>query len=261
MRNLTTEAGAASAREIKMSEGIDDDGTDDEWDEPPTLSLEEAIAWVATRNTALVQLVCATLSDGFDDPDPKRMAAKSGIEMSFAASATEAWEILRSAIASGRVRARGISSEVPADYSPGSASPARGPRVDLPSKIAGDLELVGGYRMSLRPRELKPAPRWWFKVEVDREQIQATFPAQKPSVTDNKNKKGKKGSPLQDFAKKVLQRLFPNGPPPVGMNLKKLTAEVEKTEGPEQRKGFTISAKTVGRAAEEAWPGWQKNRF
>jgi hypothetical protein len=260
MRNLTKKAGALSAREIKMSEGIDDDWTDDEGDEPPTLSLEESVAWVATRNTEFVQLVSATLhSDSFDDPDPDRIAAKSGIEMSFAASATKAWEMLRSAIASGRVRANGISIEVPADHTPGTALPLRGPRVDLPGRIANDLELVGGYRMSLRPRELGPPQKWWFRVEVDLEQIKTTFPTQNSSIRKSKTKKGKKGAPLQDYAEKVLRDLYPDGPPPVGITLSVLTAKVEKTGGPERRKDFHISSKTVGRAAKEIWPGWPDN--
>jgi hypothetical protein len=114
--------------------------------------------------------------------------------------------------------------------------------------------------MSLRPRELGPARRWWFKVEVDFEQIKATFPAEESSIAEKtagrKGRKGKKRSPLEDFAKKVLQEHYPDGPP-LGVTLKALEAVVEKTGGPEQRKDFTISYKTIGRAAEKAWPGFK----
>src|SRR3954454_24991170 len=95
-------------------------------------------------------------SDSLDDANLDRMAIEAGVEMAFAVSATKAWEILRSSIFAGRIRAGGISIEVPADYTPGTALPQRDPRLDLPGSIANDLELVGGYRMTLRPRELGP---------------------------------------------------------------------------------------------------------
>src|SRR4051794_32046880 len=103
-----------------MSEYADDDCADDEKDERATLSLEEALAWVATRNTAFVQLMSAFIhSDSLDDANLDRMAIEAGVEMAFAVSATKAWEILRSSIFAGRIRAGGISIEVPADYTPG----------------------------------------------------------------------------------------------------------------------------------------------
>jgi hypothetical protein len=129
----------------------------------------------------------------------------------------------------------------------------------LPGSIANDLELVGGYRMTLRPRELGPPQKWWFRVEVDLEQIKATFPTQNSSIGKSTTKKGTKGAPLQDYAKKVLRDLYPDGPPPVGMILGMVTAKVETIGGREGRKNFQISAKTVGRAANQIWPGWLNN--
>jgi hypothetical protein len=84
-----------------MSEHVDDDCADDD-EERLTLSLEEALAWVATRNTAFVQLMSASIhSDSFDDANLDRIAMEAGVEMAFAVSATKAWEGLRSSIVAG----------------------------------------------------------------------------------------------------------------------------------------------------------------
>ena len=245
---------------------FEDDDDDEDEEELATLSLEGALAWVATRNTAFVQIVSASRhSDNFGETNLDRLAIKANVEMAFAKSTLGAWGMLRSSIATGQVRASGICIELTPDYEPGTGTPNRAPRLQLTPGIANDLELVESFEISLRPRELGSAPRWWFKVEVNLKQIKTAFPVQTPPVAE-KLEKRKKGSPLQDYAETVLQELYPDGPPPVGISVGTLAARVEAAGGPKGKDNpkavanFTISSKTVGRAAEKLWPGWLNSR-
>jgi hypothetical protein len=70
--------------------------------------LKEALAWVATRNTAFVQIVSRPFSS-----DLESSAKQAGIEMSFAKSSVEPWHLLQSAISSSHVAATAILSELP----------------------------------------------------------------------------------------------------------------------------------------------------
>ena len=87
---------------------------DENWDQPDavdsegeTVSLDEALAWIATRNSRLV----LSLHVGWDR-ELHLIAERKGVAMEFAKTAAEAWHLLRSAICQGAVRASGILGDV-----------------------------------------------------------------------------------------------------------------------------------------------------
>jgi hypothetical protein len=218
---------------------------DDDVIAPAKAKLKEALAWVATRNTAFVQIISLPFSS-----DLESSAKQAGIDMSFAGSAVEAWHLLRSTISSRRVTATGILSELPEDYLPGEPLPIRGQRIDLPADVAGDLDLILGRQMSLRPRKLEPAPKWWFKVEVRLDHLQESFP---PPRVSRPRKKRNKGATQTEYAISFLKELDQQKYP-VGVTLDRLAARISETGGPLKEGKYKISAKTVGRAADIVWP-------
>ena len=215
------------------------------------LKLKTALAWVARRNTAFVQIVSRPFSS-----DLESSAKQAGIEMSFAKSTVEAWHLLQSAISSSHVAATAILSELPEEYSPGEPLPTRGPRIDLPANVAGDLDLVGGSQMSLRPRKLEPVPKWWFKVEVRLDHLHVSFP---PPRVSHPRKKRNKGAPKTEYAISWLKDNCREGYPS-GVTLDELAGRIEKTGGPFKDEKYEIDAKTVGRAVDKLWPGCRSKK-
>ena len=241
----------SNRRSIMTKEDLErcDEADDDDDNIPPArINLNEALAWVATRNTAFVQVV-----SGSAVSDLEILAKRAGIKMTFAGSTVEAWHSLQAAISSGRVAATAVLIELPKNYSPEESLPIRGDRIDLPGDVARDLDLVGSPQFSLRPNMLQPPLKWWFKVRVRMDQLQEAFPF--PPVSRPVKKRNRRATKLE-FAIAFLRGL-PGDHYPEGETLDSLAGDISKTGGPLQKQNYKISAKTVGRAADKVWPGWR----
>jgi hypothetical protein len=236
-----------------MSEEIDDDDDDDEA-EDPTLSLEQALVWAATRNTELTQRVSAALDPGQWEAsaDIGRLALSLGVNLS------AAWTALQRAASVCEVKLMGRPWEIPSDYVPGDHTPRLGQRESISPEEVSGLSLVLGSRLSLRPKQLKVLPQWWFEVVVDLRDLKDTFPHldETKSLNQGEPKQRRKQAPVSEECKAALLELFgPDGPR--NMTWDAITGAVV-THVRKRRNKFEASYKTVQRAAYEIWPNMKK---
>jgi hypothetical protein len=230
-----------------MSEEVEERSEADDDDEAivPEVKLKEALAWIATRNTAFVQIIAQPFSTHLESPANLESAASAtGIDLSFAESTIEAWHLLRSAISAGKISATGILESLPEDYLPGEPLRTRGRRLELLAETARHLDLVVGRKFTLRPRKLEASPKWWFEIQVRLDQLQEYFP-------DNEKKRKRIATKLE-YVVSWLRENFDDYPS--GHGLKDLARMITETGGPLGDPIFSVNEKTVGRALRKIWP-------
>jgi hypothetical protein len=151
--------------------------------------------------------------------------------MAFAKTAAEAWQVLRSAICQGAVRAKGVLGQSDEAW-------FRGTPGDISAVVAKDLELVPDQASVLQSRNLTSSQ--WYRVLVNADQLQNTFPAMLTGgALERTSFRGSKAR----HAAEVFQRLFPAGA--AGKSKKEVVTAIFNFS---EKAGLRVSEKTIGRA-------------
>jgi hypothetical protein len=133
------------------------------------VTLQAAIAWVATRDAAF------TFS--FQDMNLEKMDAlilRAGL--SAVATVQGSWVLVRDAIAAGKMNAWGQKFELPANFELGDVWP-RGPEEPLSGVELTDMNLVDVRGMAVHPNGIPCVGQTWYcRILIQKDHLQSQFP-------------------------------------------------------------------------------------
>jgi hypothetical protein len=226
---------------FKFADDQDESGAADA---PSVVTLQAAIAWIATRD--------AEFTFSFREPrlgNMDHLIAEAGLCADF--SVSDSWTLLRDAVVNGTVHAWGSKFEYPADFDLGEPWP-RAPREKLPSHALAGMSLVDVRGMAVRPEGIISIGQTWYcRILIQRDQLQSAFISRSNSskpITRTKQHR----APVRSFIEQVLRKNWSSSVRPEDVSSKAMYAEVVD-EAKRQNKPEP-PYRSFSRALAKVWP-------